>query len=312
MTDVHFEKIALIGIGLIGSSLARVIRRRGLGAQISVYTRRAQTRQHAEALGLAHSFSETLTEAVRDADLVILCVPVRAYKGIAREITPALKKGCILTDVGSIKRDVIHAVVSQIKPDVHFIPGHPVAGTEESGPEAGFESLFEGQPCILTPVPNTDRQALERLVRFWEACGAQVDVMDAKTHDVILAITSHVPHLVAYAMMRMALQDDTLDKQKIFRYAGGGFRDFTRLASSHPEMWRDIFFLGKDTINDMGRVFIKNLEAIMRLMEWGDEKQMMALLEAARQVRPTLIEMGKEMPLRAFGRLPPKDSPEES
>ncbi|WP_206525692.1 prephenate/arogenate dehydrogenase family protein, partial [Mesorhizobium sp. M7A.F.Ca.CA.004.05.2.1] len=234
MTSPMFEKIALVGIGLIGSSLARVIRREGLARHVAISTRSAATLARAEELGLGDSYTTDARETVRDADLVIISVPVGSSGAVAEEIAPALKPGAILTDVGSTKASVIAQMQPYVPEGVHFIPGHPLAGTEKSGPDAGFADLFDNRWCIFTPLPDTDPDALERLSEFWRRCGANIDTMDPQHHDMTLAIVSHLPHIIAYNIVGTADDLQSVTKSEVIKYSASGFRDFTRLAASDP------------------------------------------------------------------------------
>ena len=239
MSEVLFDKVALIGIGLIGSSLARVIRRENLAGHVAIATRSPATLARAEELGLGDGYTTDMAHAVRDADLVVVSVPVGSSEEVAKAIAPALKKGAIVTDVGSTKASVIAQMQPHIPEGVHFIPGHPLAGTEKSGPDAGFAELFKNRWCIFTPLPGTDPVALEKLSEFWRRCGSNIDTMDAAHHDMTLAIVSHLPHIIAYNIVGTADDLETVTKSEVIKYSASGFRDFTRLAASDPTMWRD-------------------------------------------------------------------------
>ncbi len=297
-----FEKIALIGIGLIGSSLARVIRRENLAGHIAVATRGAATLKRAEELGLGDSYTTDLKEAARDADLVIVSVPVGASGEVAREIAPALKQGAILTDVGSTKASVIAQMSPHVPQGVHFIPGHPLAGTEKSGPDAGFPDLFENRWCIFTPLPDTDPAALERLSEFWRRCGANIDTMDPAHHDMTLAIVSHLPHIIAYNIVGTADDLQTVTKSEVIKYSASGFRDFTRLAASDPTMWRDVCLHNKDAILEMLARFSEDLASLQRAIRWGDGDKLFDLFTRTRAVRRSIIEAGQDIDAPDFGR----------
>ncbi len=297
-----FEKIALIGIGLIGSSLARVIRRENLAGHIAVATRGAATLKRAEELGLGDSYTTDLKEAARDADLVIVSVPVGASGEVAREIAPALKQGAILTDVGSTKASVIAQMSPHVPQGVHFIPGHPLAGTEKSGPDAGFPDLFENRWCIFTPLPDTDPAALERLSEFWRRCGANIDTMDPAHHDMTLAIVSHLPHIIAYNIVGTADDLQTVTKSEVIKYSASGFRDFTRLAASDPTMWRDVCLHNKDAILEMLARFSEDLASLQRAIRWGDGEKLFDLFTRTRAVRRSIIEAGQDTDAPDFGR----------
>jgi cyclohexadieny/prephenate dehydrogenase len=302
MSKPLFEKIALIGIGLIGSSLARVIRRENLAGHIAIATRSAATLKRAEELGLGDSYSTDLKAAVRDADLVVVSVPVGSSGAVAEEIAPALKKGAILTDVGSTKASVIAQMQPFVPQGVHFIPGHPLAGTEKSGPDAGFAELFENRWCIFTPLPGTDPQALERLAAFWRRCGSNIDTMDAEHHDMVLAIVSHLPHIIAYNIVGTADDLEAVAKGEVIKYAASGFRDFTRLAASDPTMWRDVCLHNKDAILEMLARFSEDLASLQRAIRWGDGEKLFDLFTRTRGIRRSIIEAGQETAAPDFGR----------
>lgn len=235
-TKPIFEKLTLIGIGLIGSSIARVARNKNLANHISISSRSANTLARAEELELGDSYFADAADAVYEADCVIVCVPVGASEAVARSIAPALKSGAIVSDVGSVKKAVIDQMLPHLPEFVHFIPAHPVAGTEKSGPDAGFDTLFDNRWCILTPLKNTDPAALNTLTEFWQACGSNMQQMEPEHHDLVLAITSHLPHLIAYNIVGTANDLETVTNSEVLKYSAGGFRDFTRLAASDPTM----------------------------------------------------------------------------
>jgi cyclohexadieny/prephenate dehydrogenase len=298
----HFERIALVGIGLIGSSLAHVIRREGLADHIAISTRSAATLARAHKLGLGDSYHEEAGDAVEGADLVIVSVPVGASGEVAEQIALHLKPGAILTEVGSTKASVIAQMRPHVPEGVHFIPGHPIAGTEHSGPDAGFAELFEGRWCILTPLPGTDRGALDRLTAFWRACGSTVDTMDAVHHDMVLAIVSHLPHIIAYNIVGTADDLEAVTKSEVIKYSASGFRDFTRLAASDPTMWRDVCLHNKDAILEMLARFSEDLSALQRAIRWGDGEKLFDLFTRTREVRRSIIEAGQEIDAPDFGR----------
>ena len=297
-----FEKIALIGIGLIGSSLARVIRREKLAGHIAISTRSAATLKRAEVLHLGDSYFAEPEDAVRGADLVIISVPVGSSGAVAEAIAPALKPGAILTDVGSTKRSVITQIKPHVPEGVHFIPGHPLAGTEKSGPDAGFADLFENRWCIFTPLPGTDPDALERLSEFWRRCGSNIDTMDAEHHDMVLAIVSHLPHIIAYNIVGTADDLQAVTKTEVIKYSASGFRDFTRLAASDPTMWRDVCLHNKDAILEMLARFSEDLSSLQRAIRWGDGDKLFDLFTRTRAVRRSIIEAGQEVAAVDFGR----------
>ncbi|WP_292247310.1 prephenate/arogenate dehydrogenase family protein [Mesorhizobium sp.] len=302
MTSAMFEKIALVGIGLIGSSLARVIRREGLARHVAISTRSPATLARAEQLGLGDSYSTDAKEAVRDADLVIVSVPVGSSGAVAEEIAPALKKGAILTDVGSTKASVIAQMQPHVPEGVHFIPGHPLAGTEKSGPDAGFADLFDNRWCIFTPVPGTDPAALETLSEFWRRCGSNIDTMDPQHHDMTLAIVSHLPHIIAYNIVGTADDLESVTKTEVIKYSASGFRDFTRLAASDPTMWRDVCLHNKDAILEMLARFSEDLAFLQRAIRWGDGEKLFDLFTRTRAVRRSIIDAGQDIDVPDFGR----------
>lgn len=302
MTDPHFNKVALIGIGLIGSSLARVIRREKLADTIVVNTRSAETLARARELDLGDEYYTSAAEAVRDADLVIVCVPVGACGRVAAEIAPALKAGAIVTDVGSTKRSVIEQMSPELPDTVEFLPGHPLAGTEHSGPDAGFAELFRNRWCILTPAGRSSDEAVEKLTAFWEACGSRVDTMDPDHHDKVLAIVSHLPHIIAYNIVGTADDLQTVTESEVIKYSASGFRDFTRLAASDPTMWRDICLHNKDAILEMLSRFSEDLSALQRAIRWGDGQALFDLFTRTRAIRRSIIDAGQDVAAPDFGR----------
>ncbi|BCH21930.1 prephenate/arogenate dehydrogenase family protein [Mesorhizobium sp. L-8-3] len=302
MTIPLFEKVALIGIGLIGSSLARVIRREQLAGHVAIATRSAGTLARAEELKLGDSYSTDLAEAVRDADLVIVSVPVGSSGAVAEAIAPALRKGAIVTDVGSTKASVIAQMAPHIPAGVHFIPGHPLAGTEKSGPDAGFADLFDNRWCIFTPLPGTEPEALEKLSEFWRRCGSNIDTMDPAHHDMTLAIVSHLPHIIAYNIVGTADDLETVTKSEVIKYSASGFRDFTRLAASDPTMWRDVCLHNKDAILEMLARFSEDLASLQRAIRWGDGEKLFDLFTRTRAIRRSIIEAGQEIDAPDFGR----------
>lgn len=302
MTDRLFDRITLIGIGLIGSSLARVIRREGLAGEIVVSSRNADTLARARKLGLGDRYEADAAEAVRDADLVVVSVPVGASGAVAAQIAPALKPGAIVTDVGSTKASVIAQMQPHIPEGVHFIPGHPLAGTEKSGPEAGFAELFENRWCIFTPLDGTDPEAMEKLSAFWRACGSNIDTMDPQHHDMVLAIVSHLPHIIAYNIVGTADDLETVTEAEVIKYSASGFRDFTRLAASDPTMWRDVCLHNRDAILEMLARFSEDLSSLQRAIRWGDGDKLFDLFTRTRAVRRSIIEAGQEVDQPDFGR----------
>ncbi len=301
-----FDRIALIGIGLIGSSLARVIRREGIAGEVVISTRSAATLKRAEELDLGDRYTTDAADAVRDADLVIVSVPVGSSGAVAQQIAAALKPGAIVTDVGSTKASVIAQMQPYLPAQVHFIPGHPLAGTEKSGPDAGFAELFENRWCILTPLEGTDTDAVERLSAFWRACGSNVDTMDPQHHDMVLAMVSHLPHIIAYNIVGTADDLQTVTKSEVIKYSASGFRDFTRLAASDPTMWRDVCLHNKDAILEMLSRFSEDLASLQRAIRWGDGDKLFDLFTRTRDVRRSIIDAGQETDAPDFGRISAK------
>jgi cyclohexadieny/prephenate dehydrogenase len=297
-----FKKLALVGIGLIGSSIARAARKHELAETIAITTRRAETLEEARALGLGDSYTLDAREAVRGADLVILCIPVGAYGPVMEEIGDALTPGAILSDVGSVKAAVLKVVGPLVPAGVSFIPAHPIAGTEHSGPAAGFAELFVGRWCILTPEAGVDPVALDRLTSFWGAMGSNVEAMDAAHHDRVLAITSHVPHLIAYNIVGTVADLETATKSEVIKFSASGFRDFTRIAASDPVMWRDVFLSNRDAVLDMLGRFLEDLSKLQRHVRDGDGPAMEALFTRTRAIRRSIITAGQETSAPDFGR----------
>jgi cyclohexadieny/prephenate dehydrogenase len=296
------RRLALIGIGLIGSSIARGARQNGLAEEIVVQSRRAETVAAAGRLKLGDHYTTHAAEAAADADLVILSIPVGASGDIAREIAPVLKQGAIVSDVGSVKLSVIRQVEPHLPRGVHFVPAHPVAGTEHSGPEAGFAELFQGRYCILTPPEGTDAGAIERVREFWQGLGSNVETMAAEHHDLVLAITSHVPHLIAYNIVGTAAHLEEVTQSEVMKFAAGGFRDFTRIAASDPTMWRDVFLNNREAVLEMLGRFSEDLTALQRAIRFGDGDALFELFTRTRAIRRGIIEAGQETAAPDFGR----------
>ncbi|WP_074381452.1 prephenate/arogenate dehydrogenase family protein [Bartonella doshiae] len=302
MLHIPFEKIALIGIGLIGSSLARVIKKKDLAVHISIATRRQETLQRARELELGDFYTTNNAEAVEGADLVIVSVPVGASAEVAKTICDHLKPGAIVSDVGSTKALVIAEMAPLLPKTVHFIPGHPIAGTEYSGPDAGFADLFVNRWCILTPFAESDAAAVAKLTAFWEACGARVEKMDPKHHDLVLAIVSHLPHLIAYNTVGTASDLEKVTNSEVIAYSASGFRDFTRLASSDPVMWRDICLHNKGAILEMLSRFREGLTFLEQAIRLGDGETLFNFFTRTRAVRRNIIAAGQEIDAPDFGR----------
>jgi cyclohexadieny/prephenate dehydrogenase len=285
-----FNRLALIGVGLIGSSIARAARGLGLVDSIVATSRTEPTRQRIEQLGLADTVVDSAAVAVKDADLVILCVPIGAFGAVARDVGPHLKPGAIVSDVGSVKGAVLDAVAPHMPAGVHLIPAHPVAGTEHSGPDAGFAELFVNRWCILTPPKNADPVAVNRLAQFWKAFGANVEIMSAEHHDLVLAVTSHVPHLIAYNIVGTAFDLRLVTESEILKYSASGFRDFTRIAASDPTMWRDIFLHNKAAVLDVLGRFNKDLATLTRAVEAADGESLLNAFAERRAIRRGMIQ----------------------
>lgn len=298
----NFERIALIGLGLIGGSISYASKKAGVVGTVVGTARTAETRARALELGIIDEAFETAAEAVKDADLVILCTPLGTFEAISKEIAPHLKPGAIVSDVGSAKKSVIRDMAPNLPEGVHLVPGHPVAGTEESGPEAGFAELFEQRWCILTPAEGTDPKAVGRVKSFWLACGAMVDVMDASHHDLVLAITSHVPHMIAYNIVGTAAHLEEVTSSEVIKYSAGGFRDFTRIASSDPTMWRDIFLANREAIVEMLNHFLDDLNVLKRATKLADGEALFELFATTRDIRRNIVEAGQDSDTPDFGR----------
>ncbi|WP_348258124.1 prephenate/arogenate dehydrogenase family protein [Rhizobium sp. CF142] len=298
----QFNRITLIGIGLIGSSLAHDIKRLGLADEVVVATRSAETLKRAEELELGDRYTTSSAEAVKDADLVIVSVPVGASESVAKEIAGSLKPGAIVTDVGSTKASVIAQMQPHMPSHVHFIAGHPIAGTEKSGPDAGFPGLFQGRWCILTPLEGTDPTALKTLRSFWETLGSRVDEMDAQHHDKVLAIVSHLPHLIAYNIVGTADDLETVTESEVIKYSASGFRDFTRLAASDPTMWRDVCLHNRDAILEMLARFSEDLAYLQRAIRWGEGDKIFELFTRTRAIRRSIVQAGQDVDAPDFGR----------
>jgi cyclohexadieny/prephenate dehydrogenase len=290
MSEPLFPRVALIGIGLVGSSLARVLRRDKLAGEIVACARRAETLAAVRALGLAEHTTEDPAEAARGADLVVIATPHSAYAEIGRRIAGELKPGSILTDVGSVKGAAVRDLGPIVPAGAHFIPGHPVAGTEHSGPAAGFAEMFDGRWCILTPPAGADPAALAKVRGMWESAGMKVVIMDADHHDRVLAITSHLPHLIAYTIVGTATDLEETLKSEVIKFSAGGFRDFTRIAASDPVMWRDVFLSNREAVLEMLQRFSEDLTALQRAIRWGEAAKLEELFTRTRAIRRSIIE----------------------
>ncbi len=302
MTAPLFQRVALIGIGLIGSSLSHAMRRGGVAGAIVGSAPTEATRATALRLGLVDAAYADPAEAAGGADLVILCAPVGACVGICERIGPHLASGAIVTDVGSVKGAILSGCGPHLPAGVHFIPGHPIAGTEHSGPEAGFAELFDQRWCILTPPPGADVKAVEKLTAFWQRLGSHVEIMDAVHHDLVLAITSHVPHLIAYNIVNTAKHLEQVTDTEVIKFSAGGFRDFTRIAASDPTMWRDVFLTNKDAVLEMLARFSEDLTTLQRAIRFGDGETLHRLFTESRAIRRGIIQAGQDTAAPDFGR----------
>ena len=303
MTETY-KRVALIGLGLIASSMFWAMKRGNLVDEVTGYARSAETRAKAREIGLCDRVCDTAKEAVEGADLVVLCVPVGAMEAVAKEIAPALMPGATVTDVGSVKRAVIEAVAPNLPEGVHFVPAHPMAGTEHSGPTSGFAELFDGKFCLIVTMQDSDPVAVERLEALWQDMGAQINRMDdAAHHDLVCAVTSHAPHLIAYTMVGVADDLRRVTDSEVIRYSAAGFRDFTRIAASDPTMWRDVFLTNKDaTLEILGR-FTEELFALQRAIRTGDGDHLFDYFTRTRAIRRGIIEAGQDTDAPDFGRV---------
>ena len=298
---VMYDRVALIGLGLIASSMFWAMKRAGLAGEVTGYARSAETRKKAREIGLCDRVCDSAAEACEGADLIVLCVPVGAMEAVALEIAPVLKAGAVVSDVGSVKRAVINAVGPHIPDGVHFIPAHPLAGTEQSGPTSGFAELFDNRWCILVP-EGADAGATAKLRAYWEGLGSNVDEMEADHHDLVLAVTSHTPHLIAYTMVGVADDLQRVTDSEVIQFSAAGFRDFTRIAASDPTMWRDVFLNNKDaTLEILGR-FTEELFALQRAIRQGDGDHLHAYFTRTRAIRRGIIEAGQDTDAPNFGR----------
>lgn len=301
MSEIY-GRVALIGLGLIAGSMSLAMRRAGLAGTIVGTARSAETRAMAAEIGLCDEIVDTVAEAVAGADLVVLAVPVGVMGAMAAEIAPHLKSGATVTDVGSVKRNVIEVVGPHIPNDVHFVPGHPLAGTEHSGPNSGFAELFDNRWCVLIPLPGVDGDAVDRMRALWLGLGSNVELMDADHHDLVLAVTSHAPHLIAYTMVGVADDLSRVTDSEVIKFSAAGFRDFTRIAASDPTMWRDVFLTNKDaTLEILGR-FTEELFALQRAIRTGDGAHLHDYFTRTRAIRREIVEAGQDTDAQDFGR----------
>jgi cyclohexadieny/prephenate dehydrogenase len=301
-TSPHFDRIALIGFGLIGGSIARAARQQGLAKEIVTTARSAKSRARVAELGIVDHVVETNIEAVKDADLVILCIPVGACGAVAAEIASHLKPGAIVSDVGSVKAAVVKDMAPHLPATAHFVPAHPVAGTENSGPDSGFAELFINRWCILTPPEGTDEKATGKLRAFWAALGAKVEIMTPEHHDLVLAITSHLPHLIAYTIVGTADELAQVTSSEVIKFSAGGFRDFTRIAASDPTMWRDVFLANKEAVLEMLGTFNEDLSKLTRAIRRGDGEALFEHFTRTRAIRRGIVETGQDSAAADFGR----------
>jgi cyclohexadieny/prephenate dehydrogenase len=302
LAEPIFEQLTIIGIGLIGSSIARAARHRHAARRIVLADRSIEVLERAKVLRLGDFVTDDLARAVSGADCVILCAPVGANEAIGRVIAPALQEGAIVSDVGSVKGAVIAALMPVLPGHVRLVPAHPVAGTEQSGPDAGFASLFVNRWCILTPPEETDERAVEKVRAFWQTLGSHVEMMSAAHHDLVLAITSHVPHLIAYNIVGTAADLEEVTRSEVIKFSAGGFRDFTRIAASDPTMWRDVFLHNKDAVLEMLGRFNEDLTALQRMIRREDGDGLFALFTRTRAIRLGIVAQGQETAAPDFGR----------
>ena len=303
---VIYQRVALIGLGLIAGSMALAARRAGVAGEITGYARTEKTRQTTRRIGLVDRVCDSVAEAVEGADLVVLCVPVGAMGAVAEEIAPHLAPGATVSDVGSVKQAVVEAVAPHLPEGVHFVPAHPMAGTEHSGPESGFAELFDNRWTLIVPQEGVDEAAVERLSAFWRALGANTERMEVEHHDLVCAVVSHIPHMIAYTMVGVADDFRRVSEQEVIKFSAAGFRDFTRIAASDPTMWRDVFLNNKQaTLEILGR-FTEELFALQRAIRTGDGEHLFDYFTHTRDIRRGIIEAGQDTDAPDFGRGKPK------
>ncbi|MGE3245289.1 MAG: prephenate/arogenate dehydrogenase family protein [Beijerinckiaceae bacterium] len=306
LTQPIFGRVLIVGMGLIGGSIARAAKKRGIAAKVIAADASDAVRARVRELAIADEVMEDVAVAAASADLVIFCVPVGANAIVAKELGPHLRPGTIVSDVGSVKTEVVTAIAPHLPPGVALVPAHPVAGTEHSGPDAGFATLFINRWCILTPPPGTDAGAIAKVRAFWEAMGANVEDMTPEHHDLVLAITSHVPHLIAYNIVGTAADLEEVTRSEVIKFSAGGFRDFTRIAASDPTMWRDVFLNNKTAVLEMLGRFTEDLTALQRMIRRGDGDGLFDLFTRTRAIRRSIIEQGQETAAPDFGRQTPE------
>jgi cyclohexadieny/prephenate dehydrogenase len=302
MTAPLFDKIAIIGLGLIGSSIARGVEARRLAREVAGYDLSPEVRARARELGFCDEIGDTAEAAVSGAELVVLAVPVGATASAVEAAAPHLAEGAILTEVGSVKAAVIRRTLEKLPSRASFVPGHPIAGTEHSGPDAGFADLFEGRWCILTPCERSTEAGVEKVASLWRALGSAVETMTPEHHDIVLAITSHIPHLIAYNIVGTAADVEEVTQSEVIKFSAGGFRDFTRIAASDPVMWRDVFLNNKEAVLEMLGRFSEDLAALQRMIRWDDGQALEQLFTRTRAIRRGIIEAGQDTPAADFGR----------
>ncbi len=303
MTEVIYDRVALIGLGLIAGSMSLAMRRAGVAREITGYARSQATRDTAREIGLVDRVCDTAAEAVKDADLIVLAVPVGAMGPMMEDIQSALKPGAVVTDVGSVKKSVLEAVMPHIPEDVHFIGAHPMAGTEHSGPRSGFAELFDNRWCLIVPPEGADEGEVKKLEDFWSLLGADTERMDPEHHDTVCAVVSHVPHLIAYTMVGVADDLRRVTDQEVIKFSAAGFRDFTRIAASDPTMWRDVFLTNKDAALEILGRFTEELFALQRAIRTGDGDQLHDYFTRTRAIRRSIIEAGQDTDAPDFGRV---------
>ncbi len=296
------KTLAIIGAGLVGSSIARAVKRLGPQYKIIIYDSNETVRSRVRALGLADTVPDTIVDAVQDADLIILCSPIGTYEAIAKSIAPALKSGAIVSDVGSVKGKAIAAILPHLPKNVHLVPAHPVAGTENSGPDAGFATLFQKRWCIITPLADSDPAAVEQVSQFWQSLGSLVEIMDAEHHDLVLAVTSHVPHLIAYTIVGTASDLENVTNSEVIKFSAGGFRDFTRIAASDPTMWRDVFLNNKTAVLDVLQRLTEDITMLQRAIRWDQGDVLHDLFSRTRAIRRQVVDAGQDTNADDFGR----------
>ena len=302
MTEPLFDTVAIVGLGLIGSSVARGVKARGLAPRVVGYDSSTKVHTRAKELAFCDRVANTPAEAVKDAELVMIAVPVGATADAVKSVASHLRQGAILTEVGSVKAAVIRQVLAVLPAHAIFVPGHPIAGTEHSGPDAGFAELFEGRWCILTPCERSSEEAVEKVAKFWKGLGSAVETMTPEHHDIVLAITSHIPHLIAFNIVGTAADVEEVTSSEVIKFSAGGFRDFTRIAASDPVMWRDVFLNNKEAVLEMLSRFSEDLAALQRMIRWDDGTALLELFTRTRAIRRGIIEAGQDTAEADFGR----------